>query len=401
MKKMWIILTVVATLLGSLGVYKAVKSICNRHFYQWQPWCSAPKEFEVYTHYFYVKYGDDKAVGIGRDLFSGGIDQCDPQESGVVKNEIPTGFHIIYAAIQERKIYEADVNFSQEELNVLRSKFENGYQCYEGRDYFSSFCICILPGGRLRFILVGERQKRKETLDFEYTAEETHKIDDDILYGMKSSPAYGSKWWNSVDEFFDFMTFDGDCFEDLDTIKSKYGKITYARLKYQREKNFPMEIWEKYFVRFNYKMAFSHEKDNVVCTCNVNAYTNVERVMLDFENNPSNIIENPSYIRESIWGWIDGNISYTAKLYFDENEVFDIFDRAFGNNPTQEGILTYKVNKNSDSIDVYLKVGDMSIPFEKTQVNIYARDMKTGEYTDVYNNIEGEEHQQFTGYRYY
>ena len=85
----------------------------------------------------------------------------------------------------------------------------------------------------------------------------------------------------------------------------------------------------------------------------------------------------------------------------DENEVFDIFDRAFGNNPTQEGILTYKVNKNSDSIDVYLKVGDISIPFEKTQVNIYARDMKTGEYTDVYNNIEGEEHQQFTGYRYY
>lgn len=103
----------------------------------------------------------------------------------------------------------------------------------------------------------------------------------------------------------------------------------------------------------------------------------------------------------TFWGWIDGNISYSANLYFDENEVFDIFDRAFGNNSTQEGILTYKVNKNSDSIDVYLKVGDISIPFEKTQVNIYARDMKTGEYTDVYNNIEGEEHQQFTGYRYY
>lgn len=373
----------------------------NDRSYEWQPWCSAPKEFEVYTHYFYVRYGDDKAVGIGMDTFSGGIDQCDPKEAGVVKNEIPTGFHIIYAALQERKIYEADVNFNQEELNILRSKFENGYLGYEGRDYFSSFCICILPKGRLKLILVGEKQKRKETLDFEYTAEESHIIDDDILFGMKSSPARGMQWWNSVDEFFDFMTFDGKCYEDLDTIKCKYGEETYAKLKYQREKNFPMEIWDKYFVRFNYKMAFLPEKENVVFTANVNAYTNVERVMLLFENNPSNIIEKPSYIRESYLGWEDGNIGYSAEIYFNENEVFDVFDRAFGNNPNQEGVLTFEVCKYNNLIDISLTVGDTTIPFENTQFHIYARDLKTEEYSEVYDNIEGAKPQQFIGYRYY
>lgn len=45
----------------------------NYRSYKWQPTCSAPKLFQMYTHRFYVKYGDDKAVTSSKDFYFDGM----------------------------------------------------------------------------------------------------------------------------------------------------------------------------------------------------------------------------------------------------------------------------------------------------------------------------------------
>lgn len=388
--KMKVLLVIIFLFLIILIIY-CMNTKKDDKRYEWSPWCSAPKEFDVYTHYFWVKYGNDKAVGMGREMFDSGIDESYAHEAGTVRNEIPTGFHVVYVATQEQKAYEADVNFTREELDILRNRFETGYQGYEGRDYFSSFCICILPGGHLRFLLRGEEQKRRETLDFDYYAKETHILDDGFSLG-------GFAHYRNLKEYFDLSLHVG---EDLDSIKKEYGEQEYITIKYLREGNFPMHIWDKYFNRFNYRTVVSFENENAVCTSSVTSYTNTERVMIIYEHNPSNYIENPSYIKDLNFSWDVDENSFEAFLYFNEDEVFEVFDKAFGTDRKNKGELCINVCKYNNLIDINLKVDDKVYPIEKTQIDIIKIDPETRDREMFYENYEGPDHQQFLGYRDY
>jgi hypothetical protein len=239
--------------------------------------------------------------------------------------------------------------------------------------------------------LRGEEQKRWETLDFDYYAKETHVLDDGFSLG-------GFACYRNLKEYFDLSLHVG---EDLDSIKKEYGEQEYVTIKYLREGNFPMYIWDKYFSRFNYRTVVSFENENAVCTSSVTSYTNTERVMIDYEINPSNYIENPSYIRELIFSWdVDGK-EFEAFLYFNEEEVFDVFDNALETDRSVRGELCLDVCKYNNLIDIYLKVGDKVYPIRKTQIDIVKINPETGDREMFYENYEGPDHQQFLGYRDY
>lgn len=369
--------------------------------YYWQPWCSAPRMFEVYLHYFYVKYGDDQAVTMGEEMISGGIDWYMVTSAGYVKNTIPTGFHIVYAALQERKIYEADINFQKEELEYLQNKFEQGYSSREGRDNFGIFNICILPEGRLKLFLGGEKYDRTEVLPFEYQATDSHVVDEDITKGMNSSPNRGMLWWNDANEFFDYMTYEGDSYLDLDSIKKKYGNEVYHRIKFQRERNFPMEIWHKYFERFNYDVEFVLEDKNAYLTDSKLQYSNCEVSMIEYSINPENIIKNPSCLRDAQVWWMANDVFYSAYLYFDEEEIYNILSSVFKDNKEKKGLLSIQISKYNNFINLNLTVGEEIINIEKTQIVIITIDRTNGDRECVYKNYEEYHQKEFIGYQLY
>lgn len=394
-KMIYLVLTILACLLIAIFF---IKSNNKKITYKWQPWCTAPRMFTVYTHYFYVKYGDDKAVGIGDEYIHSGINYFLGVEAGIVKNEIPTGIRIIYAALQERKIYEADIHFSNEELDLLRDRFENGYMGQYERDYFTQFDVCILPGGRLKFIIVGDRGDRVEVLPFEYTATDTHIIDDDIKLGMNSSPNRGLEWWSDTNEYFDFMNHEGKNFMDLEAIKERYGEEVYERTKFLREQNFPMEIWESYFERYNYEIAFLFEDEKSILSTTYLQYSNVECVMIDYEVNPANIINSPSCIRQiEVW-WFSKGQEYKAYLYFNEKEIIQTFQTAFGDDHNKKGTLNINVCKFNNLIDISLNVEDNTYKLNSTQIVILTIDSKNGDRKAIYKNWEESDHQQFLGF---
>ena len=40
-----------------------------------------------------------------------------------MENEIPTGIELVYASLQERKIYRAKIDFTKEELQEIKYHF--------------------------------------------------------------------------------------------------------------------------------------------------------------------------------------------------------------------------------------------------------------------------------------
>lgn len=390
MKKMVKLIIVVSLLLIGYMVYSRVFNT-----YSWEPTCSAPKMFEVYTHWFYVKYGKDKAVTTSKDFYEGGIDWAWPHEAGEVRNEIPTGVQIVYAALQERKIYKADIDFTSDELRIIRDHFNRGYNACQKKDTYGIFCVCILPGGNLKFILCGVERQRNIVLDFDYKAEETYEADEDIMMGLNHSPGRGMRNWKDREQFFDFMTNEGCCYMELDSIRKQFGEQTYLQSKYYREKSIPMNIWNRYFERFNYKTVISFENDSTSMVFDMCMYTNAESYTRMYGKNDDNYIENPARIKKTRFEWeVDGH-RYETVCYFNEEEVLRVFDEAFGDDHNQKGELKIDVSKYNNLLTIHLNVGDKSILLEKTQIDIVEVDKNTGDRTPIYENYEGPDHQIF------
>lgn len=366
----------------------------------WEPACSTPEMFEIYAHHFYVKCGENSAVSITEDLLHHGLEGFLSSCPSEVRNMLPTGLFMIYAAIQERKIYKIDYDFSEKEKAMIQKFLEEGYSHSRCEGSYNCFYVCVLPGGVIKFIIKDAGKdfpgERSVVLDFEAKAEETHEIDEELLYGMKKMPAKGIRQWESIDSYFDWMNWEGKHFKDLETIKTKYGKTEYLRQKYHREGNFPMYVWEKYFERFNYKIVISFEDSSSKLVEERCYYTAPEFTVRKIDLNPNNIITNPTRLRKHRFLWISQGVEYETILYFNEEEVFQIYDEMFGTDRNQYGELRVDVSKYNNLLDVSLVVGDRVKKLEKTQIDIVKINRETKQRDMIYENYKGH-HQDFVG----
>lgn len=377
--------------------------------YSWEPRLCTPRNFSIQSDWFYVTYGSDMAASVMKDIFFNGmaVDDCHEQLEEGIKGMSPTGVDITWFSHMERKCYRADIRFLSKEMEMIDNLMRKGYnginyddndeRILAKRQSYDRFYVCCFPGGKLRFFL-GDKSFRTIELGLSYQAEETHELDESILNGTRNMFFNPDKYWENINEYYDSYLYEGSHSEDLDSIKVQFGDKTYERIKHHREKGVQLNLWDKYFKRYDYSIIVEFEDTSSVMDLKNCHFTNAEMFMHDPNINPANTISTPSPIRMMNCRWKNASNYYKCFIYFNEEETFDLFDRAFSENSNASASLRVLVSKYNNLLEVSLDVDGKSYRFEHAQIDILRNSITMSEdWEYVYENYEGSQHQEFEG----
>lgn len=255
---------------------------------------------------------------------------------------IPKGIDMVWVSIADKKIYRANIKFSQQIQNKLLKAFREGFYSHwrESNMDFNEFDVTILPGGHL-WLYLGIGNLRRVLICDTLKGEETHMT-------LKE---FNEGYYNA------FQTIDSLCTNDEDNEFINSHGSEYDK------------IWGIYAQRFNYQFDIQFE----------NKQTELRKgnFIINFANGEILIHDNPGYFEQPSrpnkieFPWIADDMLYTGHFYFDEEEVKKAFMDVYGNNPTQPGKLIIQVSKNNNLFDIYLKTGNKKYKFKKTKIHVF------------------------------
>lgn len=315
--------------------------------FSWDFYISSPVHYCSQIKYAKVYYGDNKET---TDV----IDQSTLRGLGNVnattysvnppKGEvgIPKGIDMVWVSIADKKIYRANIKFSQQIQNKLLKAFREGFYSHwrESNMDFNEFDVTILPGGHL-WLYLGIGNLRRVLICDTLKGEEIHMT-------LKE---FSEDFYNA------YQTVDSLCADGYDT-----PYIIEHGSEYDK-------IWGIYAQRFNYQFDIQFE----------NKQTELRKgnFIINFANgeilnhDDPGYFEQPSRPNKIEFPWIADDMLYTGHFYFDEEEMKKAFMDVYGNNPTQPGKIIIQVSKYNNWFDIYLEAGNKKYKFEKTKIHVF------------------------------
>jgi hypothetical protein len=255
---------------------------------------------------------------------------------------IPKGIDMVWVSIADKKIYRANIKFSQQIQNKLLKAFREGFYSHwrESNMDFNEFDVTILPGGHL-WLYLGIGNLRRVLLCDTLRGEEIHMT-------LKE---FSEDFYNA------YQTVDSLCSDGYDT-----PYIIEHGSEYDK-------IWGIYAQRFNYQFDIQFE----------NKQTELRKgnFIINFANgeilnhDDPGYFEQPSRPNKIEFQWIADDMLYTGHFYFDEEEMKKAFMDVYGNNPTQPGKLIIQVSKYNNCFDIYLETGNKKYKFKKTKIHVF------------------------------
>ena len=336
-----------------------VASACNsrndmnystRTKFPWTPNISAPRNYPVEIKYAYLGFGTQgrKYPVMSSHSSDGiGINRGEVSFESFEDNEgldIPNSLEILWLSYAEGKFYKAHTDFSQGlQKNILDLLREGYYDKYEEKHVtYSSFLITMLPGGKIwlymegagRYVLVCDTLQAEP---IEMTLEEFADDAPNVA--------------NTVQEYSE-------------------GGLDEKQIENLKVSGIPYKLWEKYRERFNYDIKFEFEDgrsklDSLSVVYNfINGEFNYacDGVKVDALSRPKQL-----YLE-----WNVERTIYTGEFFFDEQEVLDIFSKAFSiNRRNERGSLCIKVSKYNNLFDISLHLSGKKFPFSKTKIHVF------------------------------
>lgn len=255
---------------------------------------------------------------------------------------IPKGIDMVWVSIADKKIYRANIKFSQQIQNKLLKAFREGFYSHwrESNMDFNELDVTILPGGHL-WLYLGIGNLRRVLICDTLKGEEIHMT-------LKE---FSEDFYNA------YQTVDSLCADGYDT-----PYIIEHGSEYDK-------IWGIYAQRFNYQFDIQFE----------NKQTELRKgnFIINFANgeilnhDDPGYFEQPSRPNKIEFQWIADDMLYTGHFYFDEEEVKKAFMDVYGNNPTQPGKIIIQVSKYNNWFDIYLEAGNKKYKFEKTKIHVF------------------------------
>ena len=336
-----------------------VASACNsrndmnystRTKFPWTPNISAPRNYPVEIKYAYLCYGTEgdrypvlssgSCDGIG--VSKGAVSFEDYEKEGGL--DIPNGIEIVWLSFAESKIYKLHTTFSQNLQDEMLRLFREGFYAkrYDKHNTYSTFLMTMLPGGKVWLYMNGSGKTVLvcDTLQAEPIEMTLEEFDKDASYVSNNVKEYSEA---SLDK------------EQKAGIKAN---------------GIPFELWDRYRERFNYDFKFEFEDKN--------SKIDSLSVVYDFINGEFNYASDGvkagalSRPKQLYLEWnVEGTI-YTGEFFFDEQEVLDVFSKAFNvNGRNVKGSLCIKISKYNNQFDISLHLNDKKIPFSKTKIHVF------------------------------
>ena len=362
-----IALTLVVVLCIAYWGFNKFKNMSMKK-YKWEPTSNAPILFPVKIHVAYMRYGENSALAVAGSDNTGlgdvgstyGLEGAFP---------LPTGLDVIWLSWVDKKFYRAEVDFPMEQITRF---FEEGYINFKGeKENYKWVNACFLPGGRIVVYLTGYE---KGVVLAEYQGKETTvEMKDFIPDGY-----FAYKNWN---EYF----------------KDRFDHSTRKWVSNYHANGVPYGLWDRYFERFNYDVKFEFENKQSVDKGSGYDFTNGEQGIIAPLYSPGMPITPAARVRVITNEWTVGEHLYSAWFYFNEQEVLDVFDKAFKGNPEQKGELKIWVSKYNNLFDISLTVAGREYKFEKTQIRVFKEPKEKPEDAElIYISYEGN-HDLFLG----
>ena len=317
--------------------------------FSWDFYISSPIHYSSIIKYAKAYYGDnketvdviDQSTLLGLGNVNASTYSVNPPKGEV---GIPKGLEMVWVSIADKKIYRANIKFSQQIQNKLLKALREGFYSHwrESNMDFNEFNVTILPEGHL-WLYLGIGNLRRVLICDTLKGEETHMT-------LKE---FNEGYYNA------FQTIDSLCTNDEDNEFFKKHGSEYDK------------IWAFYAQRFNYQFDIRFE--------NKQTELRKGRFMIYFANGEILNHDDPGYFEQPSrpnrieFQWIADDMLYTGHFYFDEEEVKKAFMDVYVNNPTQPGKLIIEVSKYNNWFDIYLEVGTKKYKFEKTKIHVFKR----------------------------
>lgn len=344
--------------------------------YTWGPAASAPLMFHADSRYVIFYVGEDNSPypviyssldgGIAGGSSNAALNAFDTQMA------MPNGFKTIWLSFAERKVYRGDFTFTEEQKERYKKLFVQGFETTENindsielvHETYTTFCVTFIPGGRALLHITGPG--RRVYVD-SFQCEELKDITlEDLNFPYVTE-------CNTIQEYFDKAL--------------KYEEFNLM-LAYIKEHGIPFKLWDRYLERFNYKIKIEFENEETVLDPDYgSSYANGE-----IRKSRHGISEDSlSRIKSLAFKWYVGDVKYTGHFYFNEEDVLNIFDEAYGKDRTQQGEFIIRVSKYNNWFDIVLRVGEKEYLFDtkkRTQIHVFklSPGQKAGDDEVHYNN---------------
>ena len=317
--------------------------------FSWDFYISSPIHYSSIIKYAKAYYGDnketvdviDQSTLLGLGNVNASTYSVNPPAGEV---SVPKGLDMVWVSIADKKIYRANIKFSQQIQNKLLKALREGFYSHwrESNMDFNEFDVTILPGGHL-WLYLGIGNLRRVLICDTLKGEETHMTLKDFNEG----------YYNA------FQTIDSLCTNDEDNeFINKHGS------EYDK-------IWAFYAQRFNYQFDIKFENKQTELRKGTFIITFANGEILNHDD--PGYFEEPSRPNRIEFQWIADDMLYTGHFYFDEEEVKKAFMDVYGNNPTQVGKFIIQVSKYNNWFDIYLEAGIKKYKFEKTKIHVFKR----------------------------
>lgn len=255
-----------------------------------------------------------------------------------MKYYLPKAIEAVWVSLVDKKVYSVAALLPYDDIKSL----------FKANKELNRLDLCLLPEGKIMLYVKGNGWKI--LLDWSVIAfEEDDKETLDYICrsrGEISMKAYYD--WYYSGEIKDYERWQ----------------------RYLREKGNPSIIINRHLQRFNYDLNFEFEDNSLKLIKVWSPFSNKELNPEPTLN--KGMIKMPARIMKIEAKWDDGKeFFYDCYMYFNEDEILDVFDEAYGDDRMQKGELKIKVSKYSDLFDISLNVGDKSIKFEKTEIRVF------------------------------
>lgn len=370
---------------GQIPNNKKDKDMTNG--YTWGPAASAPLMFHADSRYVIFYVGEDNAPypviysslggGIANGSSNAALNAFDTQMA------MPNGFQTIWLSFAERKVYRGDFAFTEEQKERYKQLFVQGFETTEKKndsielvhETYTTFCVTFIPGGRALLHITGPG--RRVYVD-SFQCEELK----DITLEELNFP-YETKC-NSLQEYFDKAL--------------KYEEF-HLMLAYIKEHGIPFKLWDRYLERFNYKIKVEFENEETVIDPDYGYYFTNGEMFGSMDNVKVDAYARPMSLHMA---WSVTDTVYTGHFYFNEEDVLNIFDEAYGKDRTQHGEFIIRVSKYNNWFDIVLRVGENEYKFDtekRTQIHVFKVTPENKNYDDhlFYWNYRGQYLKKFIG----
>lgn len=319
--------------------------------YEWIPSAGAPKGYpaEILEGDFFMDDGTSIYIPTGHTLMQGWGYPVAHHASGPDFKMVPSSFRVKWISYLEEKVYGGKFELPQEKIAKY---FEEGNIDRRGiQRTYSTIVLGVAPGG---VMVVWLRGGGKQVEIMRYTATEIK---------IEIKDFYPGAFTSNTDEFIKKM-------KQNNTSELPEDKINPDSI--------PYGLWDTYRKKYNWAPSFKFK---------ATGKTELEQSLVNFFNGEllKTIGSNPKANEMALRAipidlglyWIDakGN-RYGGTVYFDETEIFKLFDRIFTKDESEQAELVVEVDSYSSSLSVFLKTEQNSYPIENARIKVYPSSKK-------------------------